>query len=48
MKFFGDIRAKVLADRSQFWKNLSLPFHEYNKPGATISEGVRVPSGSRA
>jgi non-heme chloroperoxidase len=31
----------VLADRSQFWKDLSLPFYGYNRTGAKISEGVR-------
>ena len=31
----------MLADRSQFWKDLSLPFYSYNRPGAKISEGVR-------
>jgi non-heme chloroperoxidase len=31
----------VLADRSQFWKDLSMPFYGYNRPGAKISEGVR-------
>ena len=38
---FDQIRAAVLADRSQFWKDLSLPFYGYNRPGARISEGVR-------
>ena len=33
--------ASVLADRSQFWKDLSMPFYGYNRPGAKISEGVR-------
>jgi len=41
LKVFDDIRAGVLADRSQFWKNLSMPFYGYNKPGAKVSEGVR-------
>ena len=41
MKVFDDIRAGVLADRSKFWKDLSLPFYGYNKPGAEVSEGVR-------
>jgi non-heme chloroperoxidase len=41
MKVFDDIRAIVLADRSQFWKDLSMAFYGYNKPGAKISEGVR-------
>lgn len=25
----------------QFWKDLTLPFYGYNRPGAKISEGVR-------
>ncbi len=38
---FDQIRNSVLADRSQFWKDLSLPFYGYNRTGAKISEGVR-------
>jgi non-heme chloroperoxidase len=38
---FDKIRAAVAADRSQFWKDLSMPFYGYNRPGAKISEGVR-------
>ncbi len=38
---FDDIRARVRADRSQFFKDLTLPFYGYNRPGAKISEGVR-------
>jgi len=41
MEVFDGIRANVLADRSQFWKDLSLPFYGYNRPGAKASEGVR-------
>jgi non-heme chloroperoxidase len=41
MEAFEQIRAGVVADRSQFWKDLSLPFYGYNRPGAKISEGVR-------
>jgi hypothetical protein len=41
IKVFNDIRANVVADRSEFWKELSMPFYGYNKPGAKISEGVR-------
>jgi len=41
MEAFDGIRANVLADRSQFWKDLSMPFYGYNRPGAKISEGVR-------
>src|SRR5438045_5454079 len=38
---FNQLRTAVLADRSQFWKELSLPFYGYNRPGAKTSEGVR-------
>ena len=38
---FDGIRNGVLADRSQFWKDLSLPFYGYNRSGAKVSEGVR-------
>jgi non-heme chloroperoxidase len=38
---FDSIRANVLADRSQFWMDLSMPFYGYNRQGAAISEGVR-------
>ena len=38
---FDDIRAAVAADRTKFWRDLSLPFYGYNRPGAAISEGVR-------
>jgi non-heme chloroperoxidase len=41
MEVFDQIRAGVLADRSQFWKDLSMPFYGYNRPGAKASEGVR-------
>ncbi len=38
---FDQIRAGVAADRSQFFKDLSMAFYGYNRPGAKISEGVR-------
>src|SRR5579863_3403506 len=41
IEVFDQLRANVLADRSQFFKDLSLPFYGYNRPGAKISEGVR-------
>jgi non-heme chloroperoxidase len=41
MEVFDGIRAGVLADRSQFFKDLTMPFYGYNRPGAKISEGVR-------
>ena len=41
IEVFDQLRAGVVADRSQFWKDLSMPFYGYNRPGAKISEGVR-------
>jgi non-heme chloroperoxidase len=38
---FDDIRKAVLADRSQFWKDLSGPFYGANRPGAKVSQGLR-------
>jgi non-heme chloroperoxidase len=38
---FDGIRAGVLADRSQFFKDLTTPFYGYNRAGAKISQGVR-------
>ena len=38
---FDGIRAGVLADRSQFFKDLTTPFYGFNRPGAKVSEGVR-------
>jgi non-heme chloroperoxidase len=38
---FDQIRAGVVADRAQFFKDLSMPFYGYNRPGAKISQGVR-------
>ena len=38
---FDQIRAGVLADRSQFFKDLSGPFYGANRPGATVSQGLR-------
>jgi non-heme chloroperoxidase len=38
---FDQIRAGVQSDRSQFFKDLSMPFYGYNRPGAKISQGVR-------
>src|SRR6202166_5197157 len=41
MEVYDQIRAGVLADRSQFWKDLSMTFYGYNRPGAKMSQGVR-------
>lgn len=38
---FDDLRAKLLANRAEFYKEFTLPFYSYNRPGARISEGIR-------
>jgi len=38
---FNQIRAAVLADRAQFFKDLSVPFYGANRPGAKVSQGLR-------
>jgi len=38
---FDAIRQGVLADRSQFYKDLSAPFYGANRPGSTVSQGLR-------
>jgi non-heme chloroperoxidase len=40
MEVFDKIRAGVLADRSQFFKELSVPFYGFNRPGAKVSQGL--------
>jgi non-heme chloroperoxidase len=41
MKVFDDIRAGVLKDRSQFYKDLSAPFYGANRPGSQVTQGKR-------
>jgi len=41
IEVFDGIRAGVAGDRSQFWKDLTMPFYGFNRPGAKISEGLR-------
>ena len=41
MEAFDQIRAGVLADRSQFFKDLSAPFYGANRPGSKVSQGLR-------
>ena len=41
MSVFDGIRAGLVADRSQFYKDLSMPFYGYNKPDVKVSQGVR-------
>jgi len=41
IEVFDQIRSGVLADRSQFFKDLSIPFYGFNRTGAKISDGIR-------
>src|SRR6266446_592873 len=41
MEAFDQIRTGMLADRSQFFKDLSGPFYGANRSGAKVSQGVR-------
>jgi len=37
---FDQLRAAILADRAQFWKEFSLMFYGANRPGAKVSRGL--------
>jgi len=41
IEVFDQIRAGVLADRSQFFRELPMAFYGFNRPGAKVSEGLR-------
>ncbi len=41
IEVFDEIRANVLADRSQFFKDLTIPFYGANREGSKVSEGLR-------
>jgi len=38
---FDGQRAALLADRSQFYKEISAPFYGANRPGSTVSQGTQ-------
>jgi len=41
IEVFDGLRAGVVADRSQFFKDLTAPFYGANRPGAKVSQGLR-------
>ena len=41
IEVFDNIRTGVLADRSQFFKNLTVTFYGSNRPGSSVSQGLR-------
>jgi non-heme chloroperoxidase len=38
---FDQLRAQVLRDRSELWRELSAPFFGANRPGSKVSQGIR-------
>ena len=40
MEVFDAIRAGVMNDRSQFYRDLAIQFYGANRPGAKVSQGV--------
>ena len=40
LEVFDQIRAGVAGDRSQFYKDLAIPFYGANRPGAKVSQGL--------
>lgn len=41
IEVFDDIRKGVITDRSQYYQDLSAPFYGANRPGSTVSQGIR-------
>jgi non-heme chloroperoxidase len=41
MEVFDGIRGGIHADRSQFFKDVTAPFFGANRPGSTVSQGLR-------
>jgi non-heme chloroperoxidase len=41
MEVLDGIRSAVAGNRAQFFKDFTLPFYGFNRPGAQISEGIR-------
>jgi len=39
MEVFDDIRSATLRDRSQFFKDITVPFYGANRPGAAVAPG---------
>ena len=41
IEVFDDLRAQYSKNRPQFYRDITLPFYGYNRPGAKISQGIR-------
>jgi non-heme chloroperoxidase len=40
MEVFDKLRSGIMSDRSQFYKDLAIPFYSANRPGAKVSQGI--------
>jgi len=40
MEVFDEIRAGLMKDRSQYYKDLAIAFYGANRPGAKVSQGI--------
>ena len=40
MEVFDKLRSGIMKDRSQFYKDLAIPFYGANRPGAKVSQGT--------
>lgn len=41
LEVFDELRSRVLSDRAQFFRELSLSFYGGNRPGSKVSQGLR-------
>ena len=41
LSVFDGLRAQLVKNRPQFYRDITLPFYGYNRPAAKISEGIR-------
>ena len=41
IEVFDGLRTALAANRAEFYKEITLPFYGYNRPGVKISEGIR-------
>jgi non-heme chloroperoxidase len=41
LEVFDKIRAGTFTDRSQFFRDLTVPFYGFNRPGAKVSQGLQ-------
>jgi non-heme chloroperoxidase len=41
LSVFDGLRAQLVANRAEFYRDITLPFYGYNRAGAKVSEGIR-------